>query len=64
MQEKLPFLTFKEVSSFGMSKLNDMETIFSHLLFLGGISSGNPSASRDRYHPSRESVSSNVSVIN
>lgn len=26
----------------------------------GGMSSGNPSASRDRYHPSRESVSSNV----
>jgi len=26
----------------------------------GGLSSGNPSASRDRYHPSRESVSSNV----
>jgi len=26
----------------------------------GGLSSGNPSASRDRYHPSRDSVSSNV----
>ena len=28
----------------------------------GGLSSGNPSASRDRYHPSRDSVSSNVSL--
>ena len=28
-----------------------------------GLSSGNPSASRDRYHPSRDSVSSNVSLL-